>query len=236
MLALSAKSSAPPLLPPFLYTPVRCAYCPERMLARLGAHSGVVMNACGERDAVIGQLFDRARHDGCGGERMRGAGHVPALVVGQDEDDVRPQRLRVRSPSIDPHLAELAQAVAQRHDVSTVPAGTPIAAAHCGPTARQHEAAAGILSHGHGAEVRQLVELLDRLGFGFRRRLALDQVEQLRADVVGDRLADALLALELIAQQAACRPRPACRAHKRGCWRRSPMCRRTPVAASPCSS
>src|SRR5215469_7469500 len=41
MVEVSSKASAPPSGGRFSRTPVRCAYCARRMLARLGAHRAV---------------------------------------------------------------------------------------------------------------------------------------------------------------------------------------------------
>src|SRR6185503_4981209 len=56
----------------------------------------------------------------------------------------------------------------------------------------------------HGATPgRQLVELLSRLGLGLHARRAADEVLQLVADELADRLPDLLLAAELVAQGPA---------------------------------
>jgi hypothetical protein len=118
-----------------------------------------------ELDARIAELGARARHDVGAAEAVRAVGRVPALVVGEDEQDVRPERLRVRDDAVDPRAHERQQAVAQRV-ASTVPPTAGIAAAHCGPTAGSTTPLTGSAATGIAHLIEQLVERAPRLQLG----------------------------------------------------------------------
>jgi len=74
-----------------------------------------------ELHALVGELRARARHDVGARQPVLAVGRVPALVVAQDEEDVRAERLRVRARAVDPDLEERVQAVAEGRGVDRAP-------------------------------------------------------------------------------------------------------------------
>ncbi len=144
---------------------------PARMLARLGQQSGVVMNA-----SVNSTPLARRARRACRGmtvrhavERVRRVGRVPALVVGQDEEDVRAERLGIGPVAIDPHLRGACADSRASAAASTGPPG----AGDGGRALRadgRHDDAARVLDDRHRTLVGQLVDAHARLQVGLGRR------------------------------------------------------------------
>ena len=75
-----------------------------------------------EGDALLHQLAHDRRHDGRDAvDRVGEPDRVEALIVGQDEDDVRPERRRVRPDPVDPGLEQRHQGAVETRGVDGRP-------------------------------------------------------------------------------------------------------------------
>jgi len=74
-----------------------------------------------EAHALLDDLAHHRRHHGRDPvERVGRVDRVEALVVGEDEDDVRPQRRRIRSDAVDPGLEQRDERIGERRPVDRV--------------------------------------------------------------------------------------------------------------------
>jgi hypothetical protein len=124
------------------------------------------------------------------------------LIVVEDEEDVRAERLRVRPPAIDPDAEERVQAVAERHRVHRA-SGVADRRAALRTDGGDEEPARQVRADVHEAALRDLAELLRRPRLERGEVLPADEAAELRPDVARHRLPDPLLALQLAPQRAA---------------------------------